>query len=409
MEKFKPNILISPSCTCTAMLHFLLLLTLLKETFCEQDPTLVPTLFDTKGFSFRPSDILSPLQSCQIKLIIRSQKFPPLSLQLILKLTESWIPYESLYSVPNIRVHRYSRRYGENCRVRIVFPSSHKILVQPGGNPERMLFSRLNRETEIVIFVAKSHPGGEGTSFHYHKWICLQPLNTIVLQATTTGSRWQFFIKQQIFMSQRCEGGRLYCPISSNFLLGTNGKFQRAISSYNHILRHLQQFRRDFRGTRLHYYNANIQLVLSNTNQFEKLEIFRASHRNARFANLQVPTILGSHLNFTFTANFDGGAAKSNPADIFCQVGGFTHWDSYAQSDLAEGESLSLVFEGFSYYKIFYTQDDREQLSPLPFKLKKFFDPCRHGHLDVASWHHSTSLSPAFVKTAYQRRPHRSF
>ena len=95
--------------TCSSALCLAVLLALLKGSLC----------IDLESYNgnnyFTAADILAPFQSCQIKLMMVSRHMPALALQMILELSESWIPYESLYDIPTLRVHYYARRYRDHC------------------------------------------------------------------------------------------------------------------------------------------------------------------------------------------------------------------------------------------------------------------------------------------------------
>ena len=327
---------------------------------------------DTENNYFTVADILAPFRSCQIKLMMLSRHFPTLALQMILELTGSWMPYESLYDIPNLRVHHYARRYRDHCSVRIAFSPSPRIQVWAAGSPSDRSISRINREKEIVIFMAEDRRG-LGASFEYHKWLCLQPLNIIALLYKDTGNG-RIWIDQAVVILQRCNGGPHPCPVDDGFLLGKKGQ-ESPMETYNDVMRHFQKLRSDFQGMRLHYYNAQDNYHLVDTKAFETLEAFRYSHPpNVILTAFQVPIILGQRLNFTLTS-YRHTIVKVNLVETYCQIGGFTQWDSFVQADATEGTSMNICFQEFSYFKAIYTADDGDALSPIPFKLKSLVLP----------------------------------
>ena len=149
------------------------------------------------------------------------------------------------------------------------------------------------------------------------------------------------------------------------------------METYKDVMRHFQTLRSDFQGMRLHYYNAPGNYHLVDTKVFGTLEAFRYSQGrrpNVVFAAFQVPIILGQQLNFTFTSHSQPFVTE-NYAEVYCQIGAFTQWNIFSQLDTAEGISMSIFFQEFIYFKAIYTENDRDELSPMPFKLKSLMLP----------------------------------
>ena len=324
---------------------------------------------------FTPVDILAPVKSCQLKLMVSPRYFPTLALRMIRQLSEFGTPYESLFQISTLRVHNYARRHRDHCSVRIVFSPSLHIQLWAAGSEDDHSVSRINRETEIVIFMAQFSPG-QRVSIKRHEWLCQQPLNIILLlyEQVTQESLW---ISQKIIF-QRCKDGQLFCSSPDDFLLG-NVVSQKPVESYGDALSHFRKIRNNFHGTTVYYYKAQMNYKLGDTAPYHELEGFRLSHKHLAFADLQVPIMLAEEFNFTFSAYRDHVIGDigdgSNLGALYCRIGAFTHGDGFASSDDVEGLALRLFFEGFSYFNGFYTDDDGDDLSPIPFKLKTLMLP----------------------------------
>ena len=325
---------------------------------------------------FTLSNILAPIQSCQLKLLIMSQKFPDLALQIILQLSKSETPFESLDDLPNLRVHHHARRYRDHCRVQIAFSPSLHIQVWAAGSLQGHT-SRMNREREIVIFMAEYHPP-QLIGFEYDEWLCSRPLNVIVLLYMRVRNGSLFWI-HQVVVSQRCKGGQLTCSAPDDFLLG-NGKSSVPVQSYDGIMQHFHKARLDFHGTRLYHYNAPGSRHLDDVKVFDTLGAFRHSHCDAVLAGLQISILLGRQLNFSLTA-FSHTIVNHDQVKFYCQLGAFSDAESYALSDAAEGSPINIFLNYLSYFRAFYTEDDGDLLSPMPFKLKSLMVP-----VDSAIW-----------------------
>ena len=154
---------------------------------------------------------------------------------------------------------------------------------------------------------------------------------------------------------------------------------QKPVESYGVAVSHFRKIRNNFHGTTVYYYKAQMNYKLGDIAPYHQLGGFRLSHKHLAFADLQVPIMLAEHFNFTFSTYRDhileDMGDGSNLGALFCRVGAFTHGDGFAQSDDVEGLALSIFFEGFSYFNAFYTDDDGDDLSPIPFKLKTLMLP----------------------------------
>ena len=320
------------------------------------------------------SQLLAPFQSCQIKLIIlSSNNFPLLGHDMVKVLADSWVPHESFYGLPAVRVHHYARRHRNHCSVRIALPSSsYNIELWSASSLKSSYPWRFNREREIVVFLVEAKSPADQIAFKPSPWGCFQPLNILVFLYTQ--GEQGLNLSKLVVVPRPCNNGHLLCHH-----VDYNSRLQQTImpESYQQIVNKLRKLRTDFQGRNVLYFGVSTPYGW----KWEEIQIlaasdrFRYPHKAPEYAEMQVPLILRERFNFTFRVTVPERFGFNGFFPYTCKHGAFGKGISYDQKDDQEGTGLNLWLDRFVHLRAFYTTTDDAELSPSPYKLMSMVLP----------------------------------